>query len=368
LLSGPLPFDTVRQARYAPEVIRTLAALILCAGSVCGEDQLNPPAVELQPPPVPTPVGPSLVAMASDPRALEGFEENPAITRAMVDALVRTMTGKPTTAEAWKAIATPNDRVGIKVTAAGGRYFATRRGVVAAVVAGLRSAGVKEVFVWDKSPTALREAGFTAAAVGCEVRAIDPPRGWDRSATLHAAVLGKLIWGDLLFSEKLKDKTADPLSSKSHLATVLSRDCTKFINIPALSDEPGCGVAGTIYSSVISNLDNWRRFTSFGEGGAGAAAELYLDPRIGGKCVLHILDALAVTYAGGPEANPQHAMAHATLYASRDPIALDATGLRLMEGWRSEVQLGPIGGKASWIGSTVVGHSDAKMIELRKAQ
>jgi len=181
-------------------------------------------------------------------------------------------------------------------------------------------------------------------------------------------VLGKLIWGDLLFSERLKDKAADPLSSKSHLATVLSRDCTKFINIPALSDEAGCGVAGAIYSSVIANLDNWRRFTSFGEGGAGAAAELYLDTRIGGKCVLHILDALAVTYAGGPGANPQHATAHTTLYASRDPIALDATGLRLMEGWRSEVQLGPIGAKGSWIGTTVVGHSEAKMIELRRAQ
>jgi hypothetical protein len=236
------------------------------------------------------------------------------------------------------------------------------------VIAGLRSAGVKEVFVWDKSAALLREAGFTKEAMGCDVRAIDPPTGWDRTATFQAPVLGKLIWGDLLFSEKVTDKTTDLLSSKSHLATILSRDCTKFINIPALSDEPGCGVAGAIHSAVIANVDNWRRFTSFGEGGAAAAAELYADPRIGGKCALHILDALAVTYAGGPTPNPQHAISHATIYASRDPVALDATGLRLMEKWRVEAQLGPIAQKASWLSGTVVGHADEKMIVLRRAQ
>ena len=347
-------------------MIRFLATLIVGASAVCAEDQLNPPPIA----PVPsTPAqgGPSLVAVASDPRVLEGFEEDAAVSRVMVDHLVQAVTGKASPTAAWRELAGPDDRVGIKVSTAGGRYFGTRRGVVAAVVAGLRSAGVKEVFVWDKHAASLREAGFTQAAVGCEVRSIEPPRGWDRSATFHAPVLGKLIWGDLLFSEKVTDRNSDPLSSKSHLATILSRDCTKFVNIPALSDEPGCGVAGAIHSAVISNLDNWRRFTSFGEGGGGAAAELYADPRIGGKCVLHILDALAVTYAGGPAANPQHAFAHATLYASKDPIALDATGLRLMEKWRGEAKLGPIGTKGAWIaGASAIGNADEKLIKFRR--
>lgn len=351
-------------------VIRFLAALIVGASfsAVYGEEQLNPP-LAAPTPTVPAPgAAPSVVAVVSNPRAMEGFEEVPAESKAMVDQLIQSFTQKPTVAAAWKEIAGPGDRVGIKVSTAGGRYFATRRGVVAAVVAGLRSAGVKEVFVWDKSAASLREAGFLPSVVGCEVRSIDPPKGWDRSASFAAPVLGKLIWGDLLFTEKLGDKAADPLSSKSHLAKILSRDCTKFVNIPALSDEPGCGVAGAIHSAVISNVDNWRRFTSFGEGGAAAAAELYLDPLIGGKCVLHILDALAVTYAGGPGANPQDAFSHVTLYASRDPIALDAIGLRLMEKWRAEAKLGPIGSKGAWIlNSTTVGNADESRILLRKS-
>jgi hypothetical protein len=226
---------------------------------------------------------------------------------------------------------------------------------------------VREVFVWDKHAASLRAAGFTAEAVGCPVRSIDPPKGWDRSASVQAPVLGKLIWGDLLFPEKVQDRSSDPLSSKSHLATLLSRECTKFINIPALADEQGCGVAGAIHSAVISNVDNWRRFTSFGEGGGTAAARLYADARIGGKCALHILDALAVTYAGGPAANPQHAFSHSTLYASRDPIALDATGLRLMEKWRGEAKLGPIGSKGAWISAAPeIGNAEEKAIVFRR--
>jgi hypothetical protein len=342
--------------------VRGFLAVIVCASGLFAEEQLNPPV--LDPPPVeqpslpPKPLAPSVVAFARDERALSGFDEDRTVTREMVDALVRTMTGKSSTSAAWLSLVSPEDRVGIKVTATGGRYFATRRGVVAAVVAGLREAGVKSIFVWDKSSETLRKGGFTAEAVGCEVRAIEPPRGWDRQATFHAPVLGKLIWGDLLFSERAKKPDADPLSSKSHLATVVSRDCTKWINIPALSDEPGCGVAGALHSAVIGNLDNWRRLTTFGEGGASAIAEFYADPRIGGKCVLHILDALVVTYAGGPGANPHHATIHSTLYASHDPVALDSVGLRLMDRWRSVALLGPIGAKAGWLKATGIGNAE----------
>ncbi len=301
------------------------------------------------------------------------FEENPAVTRQMVDALVRTVTGSESTRAAWRELAGTDERVGIKVTTAGGPYFATRRGVVAAAVAGLRDAGVREIIVWDKSSAALRECGFTSQRLGCEVRGIDPPHGWDRDASFQAPVLGKLIWGDLLFNEKVNargiGKSEDNLlSSKSHLATILSRDVPRFINIAALSDDPGCGIAGTLHSAVIGNLDNWRRFTSFGEGGAGAMADCYADPRLGGKCVLHILDALAVTYAGGPGPNPQNSVIPKTLYASRDPIAVDALGLRLLEKYRSRGNCGAIGAKASWLRATNVGNAEEQMMILTQAR
>ena len=338
-------------------------------GLLLGEPaQVNPPNPEPPPPPVAQPTGRSLVAIAQDPQAMEGYDEDAAVTRRMVDALVRTVTGCSDTRSAWHELAGADTRVGIKVTTAGGPYFATRRGVVAAAIAGLRDAGVRDVIVWDKSSAALRECGFTPQRLGCEVRGIDPPRGWDRGTAFQAPVLGKLIWGDLLFSEKVGAREGSLLSSKSHLATILSKEIPRFINIAALSDDPGCGVAGALHSAVVGNLDNWRRFTTSGEGGASGISDCYTDPRLGGKCVLHILDALAVTFAGGPGPNPQASAIHNTLYASRDPVALDAIGLRLLEKWRARANFGPIGAKAAWLRATNAGNADDTMMILSTAR
>jgi hypothetical protein len=365
------PFDSLPPAQYSPLVIRLpliFAAALVLAQPLAAEPQVNPPPAEPPPPPVAQPTGRSLVAIAQDPRAMEGYDENPAVTRRMVDALVRTVTGAASTRDAWRELAGTDTRVGIKVTAAGGPYFATRRGVVAAAIAGLKDAGVREVIVWDKSAAALRDSGFTSQRLGCEVRGIELPRGWDREASFQAPVLGKLIWGDLLFAEKLGNRDDNLLSSKSHLATILSKDVPRFINIAALSDAPGCGIAGTLHSAVVDNLDNWRRFTTYGESGSSAIADCYADPRLGGKCVLHILDALAVTYAGGPAPNPQASTIHNSLYASRDPVALDSIGLRLLEKWRQRASFGPIGIKAAWLHGTNVGNSDETMMILTTAR
>ena len=335
--------------------------------------QVNPPAAEPPPPPVAQPTGRSLVAIAHDSRAMDGYDEDPAVTRRMTDALVRTVTGCSDTRAAWHELAGADTRVGIKVTTAGGPYFATRRGVVAAAIAGLKDAGVSEIIVWDKSSAALRQCGFTPQRLGCEVRGTDPPRGWDRETSFQAPVLGKLIWGDLLFTEKVGARGIAPenrslLSSKSHLTSILSRDIPRFINIAALSDAPGCGIAGTLHSAVVDNLDNWRRFSTNGEGGASGIGECYADPRLGGKCVLHILDALAFTYAGGPGPNPQGAAIHDTLYASHDPVALDTLGLRLLEKWRARSNFGPIGAKAAWLRDSNAGNSDDNMMILTPAR
>ena len=139
-------------------MIRFLAAIAIFVGTLTAQEQLNPPIVVQA---APQPTGPSLVAFAQNSAAMRDFDEDPAVTRTMVDALIRTVTGKSDIASAWRTLVESGDRVGIKVTTAGGPLFATRRGVVAAVVAGLKDAGVKNIFVWDKSAAALKECGFT---------------------------------------------------------------------------------------------------------------------------------------------------------------------------------------------------------------
>ena len=54
-------------------------------------------------------------------------------------------------------------------------------------------------------------------------------------------------------------------------------------------------------------------------------------------------------YAGGPASNPNYMVQHRTLYAGRDPVAIDATLLRKIEAWRRESNLPAIGERAGWL-------------------
>ena len=327
--------------RYLPAA----AAVLLFLPPLWAAEQLQPPA------PVPAT---SVIYAATDSYALHQFEENSAVTRRMVDALLLAVTQQPDAARAWRSLVSPADRVGIKVCATGGRYFASHRGIVDAIADGLIESGVPpgRILVWDRDSTELRDAGFIAQKGGYLVRGIAPTTGYDRAAPVSAPVLGRLIWGDLLFQDPRTSggrrvAVGDQLSSTSHVARLVSREITKIINVPVLSDESGCGVAGALYNMTVPNLDNWRRFTQ--DGGGDSIPDLYADSNLGPKVVLTVMDALRPQYANGPRFNPNYAFAWHTIYASKDPVALDAHALRLLEGWRKDARLPPIGRRAAWI-------------------
>ena len=311
-------------------------------------------AAEPERAPAPPPV--STIYVSQEAAALNHFEENPVITRRMVDRVVRAATGENDSVKAWRSLVAPTDRVGIKIAAAGGRYFASHHGIVEAILGGLEQAGVPRthVVIWDREAEDLHAAGYATERGGYQVVSIPPIRGYDRTAQFSAAILGKLIWGDTLFEEKQgklgkRAEQADQLSSSSFLSNVLSKQVTKVINVPVLSDEAGCGVAGAIYNMTVPNLDNWRRFTQTENDGASGLLDIYADERVGGKVVLTIMDALLAQYASGPRFNPNYAFPYHTIYASKDALALDANAFRLIEGWRKEAKLPSIAGRAEWL-------------------
>ncbi|MDB6173264.1 MAG: hypothetical protein JWL59_2575 [Chthoniobacteraceae bacterium] len=317
----------------------------------------------------------SVVYYTQRSEAISRLEENPRVTRQMVDELIMAVTGQKSVAAGWRSLVTPKDRIGIKVSAAGGRYFSTHLGVVEAIVAGLEQAGVPaaQIIVWDRDAERLKEARFINRRGGYTVRSIPTSESYDRATELVAPVLGKLIWGDLLFQEKQRKASlfraseAEMLSSTSHLATVLSREVTKVINVPVLADESACGVAGALYNMTIPNIDNWRRFLQSDISGADSIPALYDDEHIGAKVVLHILDGLVAQYAGGPSGNPNYAFAHGTLYASKDPVAIDTVAVRQLEAWRHEARLPPIGARAEWLHTaSELGLGNAEHIDLKK--
>ena len=102
---------------------------------------------------------------------------------------------------------------------------------------------------------------------------------------------------------------------------------------------------------VLDNVDNWRRLARAPHFGDPFLAEAYADPRLGGKVVLTILDALRPQYAGGPFPEPQYVINHGALYASRDPVAIDAIGLQLLDRFRKEGGLPALSKNVGWIKS-----------------
>src|SRR5256885_2419087 len=352
----------IRCHRQSTLSMRNVALVLFCAiGS----------GVAQRPQPVPTP---SVVYAVHDPSAIKDYRTDPSVVRAMVNRLVLAITAQPDLARAWGSLVLPNDKIGIKISAAGGELFTTHRDVVNAIVDGLVAAGHPRgsIIVWDRSLGGIKDAGYRRGIDGYHLEAIAPRDGYDPKAILSAPLIGKLIWGDLDYRG---DKGKMPMlsdtentSNVSHFSKTISTEITKIINVPVMSISEMNGIAGCLYNVTIPNIDNWRRFAQGSRFGAESLAEIYANPLIAKKVVFNLMDGLIAQYAGGPQSQPNYAVHHATLYASRDPVALDAIAVKYLEQWRARASLPKIGRLADYIdfaSQLGLGKSAPNRIEVR---
>jgi uncharacterized protein (DUF362 family) len=343
-------------------LIRNVAFALFCANS-SGLAQGQQPS--------PTP---SIVYAVRNPDSIKQYKTNSRIVREMVNRLVLAVTGQSDVAKAWGSLVSPSDRVGIKISAAGGELFTTHHDIVNAIVDGLAASGHprSSIVVWDRSLGGIKEAGYRPGVDGYQVKAIAPRDGYDAKAVLTAPLAGKLVWGDFeyvgdtgkmpLFAE------AEATSNVSHFSKIISSEVDKVINVPVMSVSETNGIAGCIYNMTIPNIDNWRRFAQGSRFGAESLAEIYANPLIAKKVVFNLMDGLIAQHAGGPQPQPSYAVHHGTLYASRDPVALDAIALKRLEEWRKRGSLRPVGSVAAYINFASqlgLGNSDTNRIEVR---
>jgi len=315
----------------------------------------------------------SIVYTAHDASAIANYKTNPREVRAMVNRLVLAVTGQTDLGKAWGSLVAPNDKVGIKISAAGGELFTTHHDVVIAIVDGLLAAGHprSSIVVWDRSLEGTKGAGYKKGD-GFELKSIPPRTGYDPKATITAPLLGKLVWGDVDYvSDKGKSvplSDTENTSDVSHFSNIVSNDVTKIINVPVLSNSTTNGIAGCLYNVTIPNIDNWRRFAMGTPFGAESIALIYSNPVISQKVVLNIMDGLAAQYGGGPASQPNYSVPHATIYASKDPVALDSVALKRLDEWRAKGNFPPIGRLASYVQTATavgLGNSDMTRIEVK---
>ena len=343
-------------------LMRNVALVIFCAIS-SGLAQAPQPAST-----------PSIVYAVHNPDSIKSYVANPRVVREMVNRLVLAVTGQPDVGKAWASLVSPNDRVGIKICAAGGELFTTHHAIVNAIVDGLAAAGHPRsgIIVWDRSLGGIKEAGYRPGADGYQLKAIAPREGYDAKAVVSAPLVGKLVWGDFEYTGDLGKMPlfadADATSNVSHFSKIISSEVDKVINVPVMSVSETNGIAGCIYNMTIPNIDNWRRFAQGSRFGAESLAEIYANPLIAKKVVFNLMDGLIAQYAGGPQPQPNYAVHNATLYASRDPVALDAIALKRLEEWRKRGSLRPVGPVAGYIdfaGDLGLGNSATNRIEVK---
>ena len=331
----------------------------------------------------------SFVYQAQSRDAIYDYQVNASTVRYMVDELVKATTGEATVASAWSSLVKPSDIVGIKVCANGAPLFSTHPAVVAAIVAGLTESGVPadNIVVWDREEQALKVAGYRSKGAG--YRLMWSEGNYDPQGILTSPIAGQLIYGDLLFvgkqptnfKEELdadpKDKNRvkrpkrDNLSDRSHISRVLTHTVTKVVNVPVLSDHAYCGLSGALFNMTIQNVDNWRRLIQPPDSGDPSIAEAYVDPRISSKVVIHIMDGLVALYAGGPIGDTNYAIQYGAVYASKDPVALDAFAVRKMDQWRLSAKLNPVSKSAKWLQTSFLyglGNADLNRIEIREVR
>src|SRR5438046_10633256 len=117
----------------------------------------------------------------------------------MVNRLVLAVTGQHDLAEAWRSLVSPDDTIGIKISAAGGELFTTHHDVVTAIVDGLVAAGHPRdsIIVWDRSLGGRKCAGYSSGIDGYQHKAIVPDDEHDAITVICATLSNPPVWADL---------------------------------------------------------------------------------------------------------------------------------------------------------------------------
>lgn len=258
----------------------------------------------------------STVVIARDPQLRgSGSTVDASRIQALLDSAMQALFSRGSSTEsgigAWKKLVRPGDHVGLKVNTLGGRGISTNIELVEAICERLQQAGIKagDIVVWDRDSAEMERAGFKISTDGNRVQCFGTDRvGYEDDLTAYGSV-------------------------GSRLSKILTRYTNVLINIPVLKDHDSAGVTIALKNmyGVIHNPNKYHP-----NGCDPYVADLNMLPEIRSKMRLTICDATSAMYEGGPAFKPERNWRCNALLVSEDPVALDATGWRMIERKRAE--------------------------------
>lgn len=230
-------------------------------------------------------------------------QANPSVIEEMLAQGITSLVGVEDPLTAWKKLFTPKDVVGIKVNDFPGR--AAHVELVQTIIKNLHAVGIpdSQILTWDRS-----NAG--RGLEGVQKRGLDfgfHPNG---------------------------------------LSRIITEECTALINVPVATVHYLSGVAVTLknWIGAVNRQElpaSQNREAAFFHVHRDFCADLGVFntlPEIKTKCRIHIVDALRPLFHGGPQIDPRYLWDYKGILLGTDPVALDATCVRMLQAKRDDYQ------------------------------
>jgi uncharacterized protein (DUF362 family) len=257
----------------------------------------------------------------SDPRAIVSNRVSQSVVSQMLQRGMKELTGESTTRGAWAKFVQPNDIVGIKINPSGAPACCSSPEIVTEIAAGLQSAGVpaENIIVYDRYGYEIDLGSYqTLLPTGIRVVGIQEGKldasSYDAEVYCQASFFGE--W-----------------ETRSYMASIVTRDLTKIINVPTMKDHSAAGVTGCLKNLGYGTFNNVAR--------SHVAPFSFTNPLIGVMCsmeplrskaVLHIMDGMRQVWHGGPLTQVQEFIRQAgLLLLGTDPVAMDTVELETIE-------------------------------------
>lgn len=264
----------------------------------------------------------SRVVQVQSPYAVKGPKVHRQLFSEMLEKALISLTGQSTVRDAWRAILKPNDVIGLKFNRSGQRVIATTSTVADVLITSLTNAG------WRSEQIVCLEApNETAKRFGTT-----PPRA-GYSSTL-----------------------TDFGSGEDYFASVLDQ-ITALIDVPFLKVHNISGMTCTLKNLSHGLVKHPARYHA--NGCSPFIADIVAAKPIRSKLRLCLVDALRVAYDGGPEPLATTLHDSGTLLAAFDPVALDTTGLAILNDIRRKYGYKPIARSAADVPFLVAAHNRA---------
>ncbi len=292
---------------------------------------------------------------------------NPENARAGVDRAVELLTGKADFSDAWQMIfpkLQSTDTIGLKVNCISRKcptHPEVAYGIAESMVDGL-GMNPNNIIIWDRTSSELKKTGYTLNRSEDGIRCFGTVENFSIARWIANTKQNE--------EEGIGYDRARPVDSgdgvTSYLSNILTRMSTYLINVPVLKDHGLAGVTLSMknhYGSIDNPRDCHSGFCD------PFIARINAHPQIRKKTKLVICDAALGVSRGGPRGAPDFQPNR--ILASFDPVAIDYTGMQMINERRKQNNDDPVTSMAVHIetaNALGLGTGIPEKIELKEAR